>query len=78
LESSDLRKQDLEARFQEYRLTAREREREVAHLWLSEKGALHISGELGISEGTVRNIVKNIYTKLRVNERKQFVKKLAD
>ncbi|OMD88641.1 hypothetical protein BSK49_14405 [Paenibacillus odorifer] len=75
-----MRKQDLEARFQEYRLTAREREREreVAHLWLSEKGALHISGELGISEGTVRNIVKNIYTKLRVNERKQFVKKLAD
>lgn len=67
-----MRKQDLEARFQEYRLTARERE--VAHLWLSEKGALHISGELGISEGTVRNIVKNIYTKLRVNERKQFVK----
>jgi DNA-binding NarL/FixJ family response regulator len=47
-------------------------------LWLSQKGALHISGELGISEGTVRNIVKNIYTKLQVNERKQFVKKLTE
>lgn len=65
----------LEASFQEYRLTAREQE--VARLWLREKSALRIANELGISEGTVRNMVKNIYSKMRVNDRWQFAKKLA-
>ncbi|WP_379147276.1 LuxR C-terminal-related transcriptional regulator [Paenibacillus sp. sgz500992] len=65
----------LEASFQEFRLTAREQD--VSRLWLMEKSALHIANELGISEGTVRNMVKNIYSKMRVNDRWQFTKKLA-
>lgn len=33
--------------------------------------------ELGIKEGTVRNIVKNIYSKMNVGDRSQFIKKLT-
>lgn len=65
----------LEAVFNDYKLTAREKD--VAHLWLQEKSALHISNTLGISEGTVRNMVKSIYTKMNVSERRQFSKKLV-
>ncbi|WNS42715.1 LuxR C-terminal-related transcriptional regulator [Paenibacillus sp. MMS20-IR301] len=65
----------LEAALQEYKLTAREQE--VAQLWLLEKSALHIGSELGISEGTVRNMLKSIYSKMRVNDRWQFVKRLT-
>lgn len=58
----------------EYKLTAREKE--VASLWLLDKSALHISSSLGISEGSVRNVVKSIYIKMNVNDRSQFAKKL--
>lgn len=60
--------------FGEYRLTAREKE--VAALWLADKSALHISSALGISEGSVRNVVKSIYIKMNVNDRSHFAKKL--
>ncbi|KGE20457.1 helix-turn-helix transcriptional regulator [Paenibacillus wynnii] len=73
--NSEVQQSRLEAVFHDYKLTAREKD--VAHLWLQEKSALHISNTLGISEGTVRNIVKNIYTKMNVNERRQFSRKLA-
>lgn len=59
----------------EYKLTAREQD--VARLWLLEKSALHIANDLGISEGTVRNMLKSIYSKMRVNDRFQFVKRLT-
>lgn len=65
----------LENSFQEYKLTAREQD--VARLWLLEKSALHISSELGISEGTVRNMLKSIYSKMKVNDRWQFAKRLV-
>ncbi|NQX47245.1 hypothetical protein HQN87_18080 [Paenibacillus tritici] len=65
----------LEATLQAYKLTAREQE--VARLWLLEKSALHIGSDLGISEGTVRNMLKSIYSKMRVNDRFQFVKRLT-
>ncbi|MEK4325914.1 LuxR C-terminal-related transcriptional regulator [Paenibacillus sp. FSL R7-0312] len=65
----------LEATLQEYKLTAREQD--VARLWLLEKSALHIGSDLGISEGTVRNMLKSIYSKMRVNDRFQFVKRLT-
>ncbi|MNO30561.1 DNA-binding transcriptional regulator DhaR [compost metagenome] len=58
-----------------FKLTAREKE--VASLWLSDKSALHISNTLGISEGSVRNVVKSIYIKMNVNDRSQFAKKLT-
>ena len=65
----------LEAALLEYKLTAREQD--VARLWLLEKSALHIGSDLGISEGTVRNMLKSIYSKMRVNDRWQFVKRLT-
>lgn len=71
----DLQKYRLDMSFGEYKLTAREKD--VASLWLSEKSALHISSELGISEGSVRNVVKSIYFKMNVNDRWQFTKKLT-
>ncbi|MDQ0192126.1 LuxR C-terminal-related transcriptional regulator [Paenibacillus wynnii] len=73
--NSEIQQSRLEVSFHEYKLTAREKD--VAHLWIQEKSALHISSMLGISEGTVRNVVKSIYTKMNVNERRQFAKKLV-
>ncbi|CQR58567.1 helix-turn-helix transcriptional regulator [Paenibacillus riograndensis] len=57
-----------------YKLTGREKE--VALLWFSDKSALHISNTLGISEGSVRYVVKSIYIKMNVSDRSQFAKKL--
>lgn len=71
-----LQKHRLETSLNDYKLTVREKE--VAYLWLMEKSALHVSTELGISEGTVRNMIKNIYVKLNVSDRWQFAKKLAN
>ncbi|MDT0124768.1 LuxR C-terminal-related transcriptional regulator [Paenibacillus sp. RRE4] len=59
--------------FDTYCFTARERE--VANLWLQNKGALYIGEKLGITEGTVRNFVKKIYMKSGVNDRGGFMKK---
>lgn len=70
-----LQKYRLETSLNDYKLTAREKE--VAYLWLMEKSALHVSTDLGISEGTVRNMIKSIYAKLNVSDRWQFAKKLA-
>jgi DNA-binding CsgD family transcriptional regulator len=61
--------------FQQYNLSPRECE--VALAWFLRKSALYISNELGIKEGTVRNIVKNIYSKMNVSDRSQFIKKLT-
>ncbi|OKP98396.1 helix-turn-helix transcriptional regulator [Paenibacillus sp. P46E] len=65
----------LEMSFDEYSLTRREKD--VAQMWLSEKSALFISNGLGISEGTVRNVIKSIYNKMNVTDRWQFIKKLS-
>ncbi|WP_249901003.1 LuxR C-terminal-related transcriptional regulator [Paenibacillus sp. PK3_47] len=65
----------LENHFEKYSLTGRERD--VAQMWLAEKSALYISNELGISEGTVRNVVKSMYNKMKVTDRWQFIKKLT-
>ncbi|WP_434748812.1 LuxR C-terminal-related transcriptional regulator [Paenibacillus amylolyticus] len=59
--------------FDTYCFTARERE--VANLWLQNKGALYIGEKLGITEGTVRNFVKKIYMKSGVNDRGGFMQK---
>lgn len=71
----ELQRCRLDLIFTEYSLTAREKD--VAQMWLVEKSALYISNELGISEGTVRNVIKSIYTKMNVNDRWQFIKKLS-
>lgn len=59
--------------FNTYQLT--EREKSVAIFWLHNKGALYISAELGITEGTVRNFVKKIYSKCNVRDRVSFIQK---
>jgi DNA-binding CsgD family transcriptional regulator len=65
----------MEYRFQEkcdlYGLSPRERE--VAYHWSLKKGALQISYDLNVKEGTVRNIVKNIYSKMNISERGELI-----
>jgi transcriptional regulator of acetoin/glycerol metabolism len=74
-QNPDLHKYRLEASLQHYKLTAREKE--VARLWVADRSALYISNALGISEGTVRNMVRSIYSKMNVNDRGQFTRKLS-
>lgn len=75
LSNPELQLLKLEMSFDEYSLTGREKD--VAQMWLSEKSALFISNGLGISEGTVRNVIKSIYNKMKVTDRWQFIKKLS-
>ncbi|MEK4108042.1 MULTISPECIES: helix-turn-helix transcriptional regulator [Paenibacillus] len=58
-----------------YRLSPRERE--VAYHWALRKGALQISNDLNVKEGTVRNIVKSIYSKMNISERWELIERLA-
>ncbi|WP_379135507.1 LuxR C-terminal-related transcriptional regulator [Paenibacillus sp. sgz500958] len=74
-QNAEVQQHRIVTKFQEYNLTAREKD--VAYQWFLEKSALYISNELDICEGTVRNIVKSIYTKMNVNDRRQFTKKLT-
>lgn len=60
--------------FDEHRLSGRERE--VAALWYLNKSALFIAQELGITEGTVRNVLKKIYVKLSIGDRSALIHKL--
>ncbi|WP_310550521.1 helix-turn-helix transcriptional regulator [Paenibacillus glufosinatiresistens] len=69
-----MRRSRIQELFQEFGLTPRERE--VAELWMNKKGALHISSQLGISEGTVRNTVKRIYEKMKVSDRAEMIGRL--
>ncbi len=54
------------------------RELQAARLWFSQKSALYIASELGIKEGTVRNMIQRIYTKTNVSDRSSFIKKFQD
>ena len=66
----------VDKQFQMYKLTPRERE--VAYAWLSNQSALQISNNMGISEGTVRNMLKKVYakTKSKVGIRATFLENL--
>ncbi|AWV36066.1 helix-turn-helix transcriptional regulator [Paenibacillus odorifer] len=48
-------------------------EREVAYHWSLRRGALQISNDLNVKEGTVRNIVKSIYSKMNISERWELI-----
>jgi DNA-binding CsgD family transcriptional regulator len=72
LETSDQRALVCE-RFQIYRLSPREKE--VGYMWLNNYSALRIASELGITEGTVRNVIKKIYRKTEVCDKGQFMRK---
>lgn len=51
------------------------REREVADRWLMNHSVLRISSELDIKEGTVRNMLKQIYRKTKSGDKGQFIRK---
>lgn len=65
---------ELDELLKSYRLSPRERE--VARLWCDNRGVLYISTTLGITEGTVRNFIKKIYSKVGVKSKVELCKKL--
>lgn len=66
------RKNNIENKIETMMFTPREKE--IADYWLQNKSALFIAEKLGIAEGTVRNIIKKIYAKSRVNDRGDFIR----
>ncbi|MBU7318319.1 helix-turn-helix transcriptional regulator [Paenibacillus oleatilyticus] len=60
--------------FRSHRLSPRECE--IGYYWLQNQSALFISATLGITEGTVRNVVKSIYRKTHVRDKAQFISKI--
>ncbi|NQX47569.1 hypothetical protein HQN87_19725 [Paenibacillus tritici] len=70
----DLKKESFYCSTDNYKFTPREKE--IAYRWWDNQSILRISLELGITEGTVRNFIKKIYTKTASNEKLQFIKKI--
>ncbi|WP_161806045.1 MULTISPECIES: LuxR C-terminal-related transcriptional regulator [Bacillales] len=64
---------DQSEKFDEFGISPREKE--IASMWLQNKSVLCIAGSLGITEGTVRNVIKKIYRKTGVNDKGQFFRK---
>lgn len=71
---STLRGTGLDGRMDVYKLSSREKE--VARSLHDNRSVLYIAENLGIKEGTVRNFIKNIYRKMKVQSRGEFFKKL--
>lgn len=69
----EIKREIVNKQFQMYKLTPRERE--VAYAWLSNQSALQISNNMGISEGTVRNMLKKVYAKTKVGDKGQYFRK---
>lgn len=59
--------------FQVYQLSPREKE--IGYMWINNFSALKIASKLGITEGTVRNVIKKIYRKTGVCDKGQFIRK---
>ncbi|WP_053373631.1 helix-turn-helix transcriptional regulator [Paenibacillus sp. FJAT-27812] len=57
--------------FNKYGLSMREKE--AAYGWFLNHSTLRIAGDMGITEGSVRNIIKKVYTKTQVNDKGQFI-----
>jgi transcriptional regulator of acetoin/glycerol metabolism len=51
------------------------REKEVAFGWLQNKSVLQMAHTMGITEGTVRNMLKKVYAKTGVCDKGQFFRK---
>lgn len=66
-------KESIYEKFQFYKLSPREKE--IAYMWINNCSALRIASELGITEGTVRNVIKKIYRKTEVCDKGQFIRK---
>lgn len=75
VEDADFRLERMIKALETYRLTAREQQ--IAIRWLQNNSALHIACTLGITEGTVRNMLKRIYDKTDVSDKSSFYLKFA-
>ncbi|KRE86414.1 hypothetical protein ASG89_10395 [Paenibacillus sp. Soil766] len=69
----EIKREIVDKQFQMYKLTPRERE--VAYGWLSNQSALRIANNMGITEGTVRNMLKKVYAKTKIGDKGQFFRK---
>lgn len=69
---SDEGKERLFKLFCQYNLTPREQE--AAYGWLRNHSVMRIAGEMNISEGTVRNMIKKVYAKTKTSDKGQFIK----
>jgi transcriptional regulator of acetoin/glycerol metabolism len=57
--------------FERFKLTPREME--AAYGWLRGSSALRIAEEMGITEGSVRNLIKKVYAKTKQRDKGQFI-----
>jgi transcriptional regulator of acetoin/glycerol metabolism len=53
------------------------REKEAASGWLQNHSALRIAADMGITEGTVRNLIKSVYRKTNVNDKGNFIREFG-
>lgn len=68
-----IRKESENGLFDAYHLS--NREQEVALGWLQNKSVLQMAHTMGITEGTIRNVLKKVYAKTGVNDKGQFFRK---
>ncbi|NOV00338.1 helix-turn-helix transcriptional regulator [Paenibacillus planticolens] len=73
LSDPEVKKESLTKQFEVYKLTSREKE--VAHAWLGNQSVLQIACNMGITEGTVRNMLKKVYSKTQVRDKGQYYRK---
>ena len=63
-------------KFAQFNLTSREKE--IAYAWLENHTVQQISDAYSLSEHTVRTVIKNIYAKVAVHNRLDFIYKFND
>ncbi len=68
-----LKQIQMDEHFDRYGLSPREKQ--VGYGWLSNHSTLRMAESFGITEGTVRNILKKVYSKTGVNDKGQFFRK---
>jgi transcriptional regulator of acetoin/glycerol metabolism/DNA-binding CsgD family transcriptional regulator len=68
-----VRREQIYNTFDDFKLSPREKE--IGYCWLMNHSTLRISEELGIAEGTVRNVLKKVYSKTGVNDKGQFFRR---
>lgn len=67
------KKLEARIRFQSYQLTRREEE--VAFQWMKSESIPNIAAQMGITEGTVKNYIKQIYMKTGIRNKGEFILK---
>lgn len=70
-EHPEFRKLKVYELFDQYAMS--NREKEVGFLWLSNQSIEQIANKLNIAQGTVKNVLKNVYRKTGVREKGEFI-----